>query len=248
VKISVIMFSMVFLFCALFTIYAEESEQVPSKQKSMSFETQVVKTVKLDYLFYLPKDYGKDKDKKFPLILFLHGAGERGDDLEKVKVHGIPKIVEQRDDFPFIAVSPQCPEKSWWEIDALKALLDEIIDKYAVDPDRVYLTGLSMGGFGSWSLGIAYPDKFAAIVPICGGGDEEEVAILKDVPIWVFHGAKDGTVKLEQSEKMVNALKEAGGNVKFTVYPEANHDSWTETYDNPELYEWLLQQKRINKH
>jgi predicted peptidase len=246
-KISVIVLSMVFLLCPLLIAYAEEGEKVPSKQKSMSFETQVVKTVKLNYLLYLPKDYGKDKEQKFPLIMFLHGAGERGDDLEKVKIHGIPKIVEQKDDFPFIAVSPQCPEDSWWDTDALKALLDEIVAKYEVDPDRVYLTGLSMGGYGSWALGIAYPNKFAAIVPICGGGDEKKVAVLKDVPIWVFHGAKDSVVPLAQSEKMVNALKEAGGNVQFTIYPEADHDSWTATYDNPELYEWLLKQKRENK-
>lgn len=239
------MLSVTIPLCILASAYAEEGTQA-SKQQSLSFETQIVKTVKLNYLLYLPKDYGKVADKKYPLILFLHGAGERGDDLNKVKVHGIPKIVEQKDDFPFIAVSPQCPQESWWpmEVDALKALLDKIVKEYAVDPDMVYLTGLSMGGYGSWSLAIAYPDKFAAVVPICGGGDEKKVSAIKNIPVWVFHGAKDSVVKLAESEKMVNALKEAGGNVQFTVYPEADHDSWTATYDNPELYEWLLKQKR----
>jgi len=237
--------SFAFPLCIMAGAYAD-GESLPNKQQSLKFETQIVKTVKLNYLLYLPKDYGKDKERKFPLIMFLHGAGERGDDINRVKIHGIPKIVEQKEDFPFIAVSPQCPETSWWpiEIDALKALLDEIMEKYAVDQDKIYLTGLSMGGYGSWALGIAYPDKFAAIVPICGGGNADKVTVLKNVPIWVFHGAKDGVVKLEESDKMVNALKNAGGNVQFTVYPDADHDSWSATYDNPELYEWLLKQSR----
>lgn len=241
-------FSIAFSLCLLSALYAEESANPPAKkQQEMKFEKRIVKTVKLNYLLYLPKNYNT-KDK-FPLILFLHGAGERGNDLNKLKVHGIPKIVEQKDDFPFIAVSPQCPADSWWtlEIEALNALLKDVIKKYSVDKKRIYLTGLSMGGFGTWSLAIAYPDRFAAIVPICGGGDPEKVSAIKDIPVWVFHGAKDNLVKLEQSEKMVNALKQIGGNVKFTVYPDAEHDSWTATYDNPELYEWLLQQSKGKK-
>ncbi|MGB9597984.1 MAG: prolyl oligopeptidase family serine peptidase, partial [Candidatus Poribacteria bacterium] len=129
----------------------------------------------------------------------------------------------------------------------LNALLNDIIRKYSVDKNRIYLTGLSMGGFATWSFAIAHPERFAAIVPICGGGDPEKVSAIKDIPVWVFHGAKDNVVKLEQSERMVNALKQVGGNVKFTVYPDAEHDSWTATYDNPELYEWLLQQSKSKK-
>ncbi|MDQ1316890.1 MAG: hypothetical protein QG588_539, partial [Candidatus Poribacteria bacterium] len=167
------------------------------------------------------------------------------------KVHGIPKIVEQKDDFPFIAVSPQCSANSWWtseqELIALNALLNKIVVKYAVDRNRIYLTGLSMGGYGTWALAMKYPKRFAAIVPICGGGDPKNISAIKNIPTWVFHGAKDSVVKLEESEKMVNALKECGGNVQFTVYPEADHDSWTATYDNPELYKWLLQQSKTKK-
>jgi len=243
------LFSVTISLCFLTASYSAESTGSPSKkQQELKFEKRIMKTVKLNYLLYLPKGYDNSK-KKFPLILFLHGAGERGDDLSKVKIHGIPKIVEQKDDFPFIAVSPQCPADSWWpaEIDALNALLDDIIKKYRVDKNRIYLTGLSMGGYGTWSLAIAHPEKFAAIVPICGGGDPDKVSAIKDIPVWVFHGAKDSLVKLEQSEKMVNALKQIGGNVKFTVYPDADHDSWTATYDNPELYEWLLQQSKSKK-
>jgi predicted peptidase len=207
--------------------------------------------VRLDYLFSLPSAYDDTPDKKWPLILFLHGAGERGDNLDDLKVNGIPKIVEARDDVPFITVSPQCPENSLWNdhIEALDALLIEVEETYRVDPDRRYLTGLSMGGFGSWFFATLYPDRFAAVVPICGGtwplyGFPERIKILKNVPIWAFHGAKDPVVPLEASQQLVNVLEAHDGNVRFTVYPEAEHDSWTETYDNPELYDWLLKQRR----
>lgn len=173
--------------------------------------------------------------------------GERGDgNLELIKVHGIPKIVDQRPDFPFVAVSPQCPRDSWWssEIESLNALLDEIVATHAVDPRRIYLTGLSMGGFGAWALGMAYPRRFAAIAPICGGGSPHLVSALKDVPVWAFHGAKDTVVPPEESQQMVDALKACGGDVRFTLYPDADHDSWTETYENPALYEWFLSHAR----
>ncbi|WP_274361427.1 prolyl oligopeptidase family serine peptidase [Paenibacillus thermotolerans] len=211
-------------------------------QTSHTMVKEIVKTVRSNYLLYLPKQY-EESEEKWPLIVFLHGAGERGSDIEKVKIHGIPKIAEGRDDFPFIAVSPQCPEDSFWsvEIDALDSLINEIADNYRVDTDRIYLTGLSMGGYGTWTLSIAYPDRFAAIAPICGGENPARAAAtLKNVPIWVFHGAKDNVVPLRESEQMVEALQRVGGNVKFTVYPDADHDSWTETYNNPDLYEWFL--------
>ena len=216
------------------------------RQQAHTFEIQVVRSVRLNYLLFLPQDYGIDPQKKGPLILFLHGAGERGDDLELVKVHGIAKIVEQQEDFPFIAISPQCSEDSWWpvEVEALDALLDKVVTTYAVDPHRIYLTGLSMGGHGAWSLAIAHPERFAAVAPICGSGDPKKVCTLKDVPVWAFHGAKDSVVPLKKSKEMVDALKACGGNVQLTVYPDVEHDSWTQTYDNPELYEWFLQHTR----
>lgn len=218
-------------------------------QSEEMFQKEVTKTVALRYLLALPKGYGENKDQKWPLMLFLHGAGERGNDLNKVKVHGPAKLIEQGKEFPFIVVSPQCPADSWWtdQLDALMALLDEVQAKYAVDPDRVYLTGLSMGGFGSWALGCRYPNRFAAIVPICGGGEWFLAERMKNVPVWAFHGAKDGVVPLRESQEMVDALKRAGGNVQLTVYPEANHDSWTETYNNPKLYEWLLSQRKAGE-
>ena len=126
-------------------------------------------------------------------------------------------------------------------------MLDEIVEKYKIDRDRIYVTGQSMGGFGTWSLAAYQPHRFAALVPICGGGKPFEARLYAHVPVWVFHGAKDKAVPIREAEEMVEALKKNGGNVKFTVYPEAGHDAWTETYANPELYKWLLQQKRMPK-
>ena len=196
---------------------------------------------------FLPKKGDSQKGKR-PLILFLHGSGERGNDnLPLVAKHGPPKIVKKNADFPFVVVSPQCPSGERWDSKVLLALLDDVIAKHDVDPQRIYLTGLSMGGYGSWMLAAAAPERFAAIVPICGGGDPKDAGKIKSLPIWVFHGAKDTAVSLKKSEEMVAALKEAGSDVKFTVYPNAKHDSWTATYNNPKLYEWLLKQKAAAK-
>jgi predicted peptidase len=215
-------------------------------QSEQMLEKQITKKVSLRYLLYLPKGYGEEKDQKWPLMLFLHGAGERGNDLNLVKKHGPPKLIDQGKEFPFLIVSPQCPSESWWteQLDALTALLDDVQSKYAVDPDRVYLTGLSMGGFGTWALACRHPERFAAIAPICGGGEWFLTPRLKNVPTWVFHGAQDPVVPLRESTEMVEALKKAGGDVQLTVYPEAQHDSWTETYNNPKLYEWFLSHRR----
>ncbi len=221
-----------------------ESVVMGANQSAKTLDTQISKAAQCDYLLYLPKGYG-EKDKSWPLMMFLHGAGERGSNLEVVKVHGPPKLIEQGKDLPFIVVSPQCPAGQWWteKLDTLKALLDEIESKYDVDPARVYLTGLSMGGFGTWSLACDQPERFAGIAPICGGGQWFLADRLKKVSVWAFHGAKDSVVPLNLSEQMVKGVKRVGGDAKLTVYPEANHDSWTATYDNPELYDWFLSHK-----
>ena len=220
-----------------------EPKAAPGHQSQCQLERTVKVTLK--YLLYLPKEY--DQKPSWPLMLFLHGAGERGDDLTLVQKHGPPKLIEAGQEFPMIVVSPQCPKGRWWEPLELATLVDEIVEKYKVDQDRIYVTGLSMGGFGTWTLVAYQPDRFAAIVPICGGGEPHTAKMFPHVPAWVFHGAKDPVVSVERSEKMVDALKKSGGNVKFTVYPEARHDSWAETYANPQLYEWLLQQRRTAK-
>ena len=212
-----------------------------SGTSGQSFEKTMTKTMSCRYLLFLPEGYGQ-KQQKWPLVMYLHGAGERGDNLELIKCNGLPKLVEQNKKFKFIIVVPQCPQGQWWtaKMDTLMALLDDIESNYDVDRDRVYLTGLSMGGFASWAMGCHYPERFAAIAPICGGGDRFFVESMKDVPVWAFHGAKDDVVPVERSKEMVDAVNAAGGNAKLTVYPEAGHDSWTQTYDNPALYEWFL--------
>jgi predicted peptidase len=204
--------------------------------------------VALDYLLHLPPAYSRRK--QYPLILFLHGSGERGSDVNAIKKHGIPKMVEQQPDFPFITLAPQCPANSTWimQHDALLLLLDQVMAKQPVDPKRVYLTGLSMGGYGGWFLGSEHPERFAAVVPICGGYDDmlgypERVAGLRYTPVWAFHGAKDKLVPLSETTTLVRALRKAGGKVKLTVYRDAGHDAWTRTYADPRLYRWLLQHK-----
>lgn len=220
-------------------------------QTAKAFEAALLKTVHLDYLLFLPQGYRKDGDQRWPLILFLHGAGERGSDLERVKKHGIPREVARRPDLPFICVSPQCPAGStWWnEVDALVALLDHVVATLTVDEDRLYLTGMSMGGYGTWHLATLYPQRFAAIAPICGGGVwmhgyPERVCALKHLPVWAFHGALDPDVPLAESEAMVGALRACGGNVRLTVYSRAGHDSWTRTYAQRWLYDWFLRHRR----
>jgi len=221
---------------------AMKLQEKQERQKARHLERQV--TLTLDYLLYLPPDY-EQKDS-WPLLVFLHGAGERGSDLNRVKAHGPAKLVEQGRDFPFVIVSPQCPEGQWWPIlgREVLALIDEMLERYKIDPDRVYLTGLSMGGYGTWAIASAWPERFAAIVPICGGGRGFTAANLKKVPVWAFHGAKDPVVPLSESQQMVDAVNRAGGKAKLTIYPDAEHDSWTQTYDNPELYQWLLSHQR----
>ncbi len=221
---------------------AQNQPAAASTQQAKTFEKEVLVKVRLDYLLSLPANYNSSA-QSWPLVLFLHGSGESGSDLSKVKTHGPPKVVDAKGPFPFILVSPQSNGRGW-NPEALNALLDAVMKEYRVDPDRVYLTGLSMGGYGTWALAAAHPEKFAAIAPICGGGNPADAPKLAKLPIWVFHGAKDNTVPLKRSEEMVEAIKAAGGNPKFTVYPEAGHDSWTVTYDNPEFYTWLLAQKR----
>jgi len=201
----------------------------------------------LECIITIPKI--TDPHKKLPTILFLHGAGERGNDINLVMKHGIPKIASSDSDFPFITISPQCPEDEWWndKFELLRQITLKIIEENNGDINRIYLTGLSMGGYGSWHMAAEYPQMFAAVVPICGGvfpllGFPEKFKKLVSTPIWSFHGEKDNVVPVEESRKVVNFLKKEGGIVKFTTYPDLKHDSWTITYNNPELYTWLLKQ------
>ncbi len=222
--------------------------------QAQSFQPKFAADAKINYLLFLPADYQANSSKRWPLIFFLHGAGERGSEVSKVAVHGPPKYIASHPDFPFVMVAPQCPTDEHWSNDQLMSLLDDVTTRYQADPTRIYLTGLSMGGYGTWNLGTSFPERFAAIVPICGGGDlintllnksGRHAAALKTLPVWAFHGGRDTTVPMAESERMVKTMKDLGDKeVELTIYPEASHDSWTQTYNNPKLYEWLLQHQR----
>jgi predicted peptidase len=211
-------------------------------QQTRSFEKEITIRVKLNYLLYLPEGY-ESSNRQWPMVLFLHGGGETGENIEQLRREGLPKVLERNHDFPFVVVSPQS-RRGGWNTDALNALLDEVITNNKIDQERVYLTGLSMGGSGTWEMGCTYPERFAAIAPICGGGSPARAKELKNVAVWAFHGAKDRVVPVARTEAMIKALKEAGCDPKLTIYPDAGHDAWTATYDNPELYTWFLEHKR----
>lgn len=214
---------------------------------------QIKKTLRLNYLIYLPSQMDGQADQNWPLVIFLHGAGERGTDLERVKMHGLTKMVEAGKEFPFILAAPQCPSESFWDrqLDELDSLLAELLRTYSINTEQIYLTGLSMGGYGTWHWAERRPHAFAAIVPICGGampmlGFPERIKKISHVPVWTFHGADDEVVPLSNSQELVDVLREHNGNVRFTVYEGVGHDSWIRAYQEPELIPWLLKQKNKN--
>ena len=222
-------------------------------QRKLKFQSRISRKVGYRYLLDLPEGYNAAAKKRWPLLLFLHGAGERGSDLKLVARHGPPKAVTQKKEFPFIIVSPQCPLEQIWDDEALLALLDHIIARFRIDIRRVCLTGLSMGGYGTWSLGLKHPERFAAIAPICGGGSAANLLManraqsraLQSLGVWAFHGANDDVVPPVESKVMIAALKKAGcREARLTVYPKTGHDSYTKTYNNPKLYEWFLKHER----
>ncbi len=194
----------------------------------------------MKYNIFFPKNYSKGQPGGWPLIVFLHGASERGNDINKLLNHGPHKFVEKKN-LPFVILSPQCAHGEYWETDKVMYLLDLAIEKHSIDPKKIYLTGLSMGGFGTWQVASHYPERFAAIAPICGGGSRYMAFKLRNMPVWVFHGAKDTIIPVSKSEEMVYLLQKEGNNPEFTIYPDAAHDSWTATYKSPKLYEWFLE-------
>jgi len=181
-------------------------------------------------------------DQKYPVILLLHGAGTRSDNTEKLRGGIYFAYTQSLPDFPFLTVAPLCSENTWFDMmDELKGLVSYVAALPLVDARRIYAMGASMGGYGVWQLAMSMPQSFAAIVPVCGGGMYWNAARLKAVPVWAFHGARDKTVLVEESVKMVEKVNAAGGNAKLTVYPENFHDAWTDTYTDPKVYCWLLE-------
>lgn len=207
-----------------------------------TFETTITQRVSLRYLLYLPEGYGADGEA-WPLVLFLHGSEERGSDLSILACQGLPRLA-QTQRFPFILAAPQLPAGGVWSAGELKALLDDLQATLRVDPDRVYLAGLSMGAFGAWELAVANPDRFAAMSVISGGGNPVEVCRLKDVPVWIVHGRKDDVIPVSWAEELGRRLERCAGKVTVTIYPDAEHDAWTRTYEDPAFLDWLLAQRR----
>ena len=215
-------------------------------QHAHVFERRVTLNVEGRFLLFLPAGFAAHGSTKYPLLIFLHGSGEAGADLEKLKAHGPPKIVAARPDFPFIVASPQSLEDSSRGFDPvmLNAMLDELIARLPIDTTRIYLTGLSMGGIWSYGWASMHPERFAAIAPVSAAWDPVDACKLKDVPIWAFHGANDDVVPVDRDRAMVEAITKCGGDIRFTVYPDTGHDAWTPAYANPELFTWLLQHRR----
>lgn len=198
---------------------------------------------KLSYLIHEPPGFSNDGR---PGLLFLHGSKERGQNLHQLTRTGIPALIERGRNLPFVTIAPQCPEgRTWGQLmEGLLDLLDQVIPEASVRPERLYLTGISMGGFGAFQLAATAPQRFAALAPICGGGDPTWAERFRDLPTWVFHGAQDTIVPPQESKRMVTALEQAGAPVRFTLYEDLAHDAWTRTYDNPELYSWMLGLRR----
>ncbi|MEM0962413.1 MAG: prolyl oligopeptidase family serine peptidase [Bacteroidota bacterium] len=210
-----------------------------SAQTTLPYDGSWTETASGSAVVSLPDGYD-EQDRQWPLLLFLHGAGERGEDLSLVGIHGPLKERREGRDLPFVIVAPQVPLGERWTVARVAVALDAALAAYRIDERRVYVTGLSMGGYGTWEAIQHMPDRFAAAIPICGGGLSLGIERARDVPVWAFHGAMDRVVPIGASVEMVRWLREAGGDVRFTVYPDAGHDSWSETYANPEVYEWLL--------
>ncbi len=202
-----------------------------------------VKNEQLNYFIYLPDDYYHSK-KKYPLILFLHGAGERGSNIDKIKRHGLPKRIEEGMNFPFVIVAPQCEDGIWWSHDkkivSLYVLMKKIVSELRIEDNRIYGTGLSMGGYGIIELASMHHKLFAAIIPICGGTIRNKLNNLRDLPMWLFHGDKDDVIPFESSLLIYDYLKKKNENIRITIYENIGHDSWTETYENQKIYNWLL--------
>ena len=199
----------------------------------------------MQYIISYPQGY--TETKKYPVILFLHGAGSRGKDIDLLLDNPYFKITDNNPNFPFISIAPLCSANTWFDIfETLKQFVKKIQKEEYVELKKMYLMGASMGGYATWQLGMSLPECFAAIVPICGGGMYWNAGRLVNVPVWAFHGSKDNTVFVEESIKMVDAVNRNGGNARLTIYPECGHNAWSDTYRNPEVFKWLLSCKKHN--
>ncbi len=212
------------------------------RSESGTFDTTVVKSVHLRYLIDLPPGYSATQGS-WPLVLFLHGAGQRGNDLAIVRSQGLPQI-DPSARSSFILVAPQTPEGELWSADGLGALLDHLEGTLRIDRSREYLTGLSMGAFGAWELAMATPERFAAVLAISGGANPVEICRLRGVPVWIVHGDEDDVIPVSWSKTLAQRLQACQGNVRLTIYPGVGHDAWSRTYADTSVMHWLLAQRR----
>ncbi|GGO02368.1 GNAT family N-acetyltransferase [Saccharibacillus kuerlensis] len=217
------------------------------KRQELRIEKEIVKTVRMDYQLYIPPSHEDEETvkEKPPLILYLHGAGGSGSEPDLVRREGLPDHVEHVSEFPFIVVAPQCPIGVFWNTkeDEVIAILDEVTERWNVDPERVYLTGYSMGAYGVWHLAVHYPKRFAAIAPVSGGGDPSYARDLQEMPAWIFHGTDDEVIHASESEKIAEAMRKVGAEVELTLYPGSGHDCWKKVYASEALYRWFLEHK-----
>lgn len=236
--------SSILIATSLVYVGVQGAEPSPGQQVEQSFRTKDSADVR--YLLYLPDNYSPAKDR-LPVMLFLHGRGESDGPLSVVAKWGPPLLATRGEKFPFILVSPQCPREDSWSSATQQArlteLLDSMIEKYNADKNRVYLSGLSMGGSGSWRMAADHPERFAAVVPICGRGDLKDAAKFKDLPLWVFVGDQDRV--FQSNIDMAEAIKKAGSKAsRITTLENIGHNSWSAAYASPDLYTWLNQQTR----
>ena len=209
----------------------------------MNDNMKIYRYKEFDYIVRTPENF--EKGKKYPVVLGLHGAGGRGRNVQEILVDNPFFTETEKHNLDVVFVAPQCYANTWFDIfEQLQDFTKFIAQSDFCDPDRLYLMGASMGGYGTWQLAMTMPEYFAAIVPICGGGMYWNAGRLLNVPVWAFHGAKDPTVFCEESKKMVNAVNNCGGNAKLTIYDDVAHDSWIGAYNSAEMFDWLLKQTK----
>lgn len=215
-----------------------------SQQITGKFKEKIEIEFEINYLLRLPEK----PQGKYPLMIFLHGAGERGTDINKVIANGPLQDKHKEYTKEFAILAPQCPEGQYWDVETVYQLIQKIIkDNKNIDTNRIYLTGLSMGGWGSWRLAEKHPEMFAALVTVCGPAglpEKREAHSIKNIPTRIFHGALDDIVPVDNSIQMYQELKSLGADVDLTIFKDDNHNSWDSTYSDPEIYKWILKQRK----
>jgi predicted peptidase len=239
------------LFCQFAVPCAFSAEPQQLERKGVAL-TRVVAAARYPYLVITPTNF-QDRTLRWPLIVFLHGGDQSGSDLNLVKANGPPRYALSHSDFPFVVVAPQLPAGHLWEPAAVVGVVKQVVSRFRIDAGQVYLTGLSTGGYGTWKTALQYPERFAAVAPVAGGGSTEilkhaegqQLQFLRTLPIWAFHGGSDGLIAPNESERMVSEFQAIGNPAaRVTIFPGAPHDIWNNVYDDPAFYQWLLQYRR----